>query len=583
VARQTPQPDLDPTPPTMKTAASAPTTQKDKGKLTRPSTQVKATPEEVASSSDHNPTASGETVIPGTPQPTPNEPASRGASPSMPTFSNIKETANEIAEYMAAIKVAGTNIDHRNKLRKLAELLTKDIEAAEAEAKDSNRRIELALEEIADLIGQNTRLINENERITVENERLRRHINEARYSQNETTTNAQITNEGYALALDTTKALNERLDTLTDAFKAVTKRLMEQESRESKVQTIEQRLDAHIANSNGKMQQVLDVLQNSTKTWAQIVEQHPQPPRTSPPPRTHEAASVAPRMENSEDEARKKQLENIKREKAKLQTTLSLGGCPPEVREEIMINRAANVTAKLIEAVKKSVGEQWGRNVSLRGIERLSGGDIRIWSDKEEAAILLREKVNWNLAYEGLAVKNPMYGIVLHGVPTNIIDGHNIHQTDAPKLELENQSSNMKIIKIAPLKRKETLENGQIPPKHNSIVLFVNSEETARTCINDGVYIDHLRITAVRYAPQFRTTQCYNCQQYGHVADKCRASPKCGKCAGDHPTKECSESVLKCLICKGEHAAWDKKCEGRQKENERQAEIRRQASPYHAQ
>ncbi|KAH9913146.1 uncharacterized protein BXZ73DRAFT_34804, partial [Epithele typhae] len=31
--------------------------------------------------------------------------------------------------------------------------------------------------------------------------------------------------------------------------------------------------------------------------------------------------------------------------------------------------------------------------------------------------------------------------------------------------------------------------------------------------------------------------QCSNCQQFGHVAPRCRAPPKCGLCAGAHETR----------------------------------------------
>ena len=65
-------------------------------------------------------------------------------------------------------------------------------------------------------------------------------------------------------------------------------------------------------------------------------------------------------------------------------------------------------------------------------------------------------------------------------------------------------------------------------------------------------------------------TRCYNCCGYHHISAKCKLKAVCPKCSGDHPVKECSSAVLKCVNCFGarnampdidfNHAAWDRGC-----------------------
>lgn len=60
----------------------------------------------------------------------------------------------------------------------------------------------------------------------------------------------------------------------------------------------------------------------------------------------------------------------------------------------------------------------------------------------------------------------------------------------------------------------------------------------------------------------FPTIQCFRCCRFGHTKDKCRSSPRCFRCGGDHSGDSCEAEFLKCLNCKGEgnHLATSKSC-----------------------
>ena len=58
-------------------------------------------------------------------------------------------------------------------------------------------------------------------------------------------------------------------------------------------------------------------------------------------------------------------------------------------------------------------------------------------------------------------------------------------------------------------------------------------------------------------------TQCFKCQQFGHIAKNCFREPKCMKCAQSHNSKDCPvihTEIVKCVNCAGNHMANDKTC-----------------------
>ena len=57
--------------------------------------------------------------------------------------------------------------------------------------------------------------------------------------------------------------------------------------------------------------------------------------------------------------------------------------------------------------------------------------------------------------------------------------------------------------------------------------------------------------------------QCKRCQRYGHTQKYCNNNFWCVKCAGSHPTGQCTkspETPAKCIHCQGEHPANCKGC-----------------------
>ena len=74
-----------------------------------------------------------------------------------------------------------------------------------------------------------------------------------------------------------------------------------------------------------------------------------------------------------------------------------------------------------------------------------------------------------------------------------------------------------------------------------------------------------------RFIKEARVTQCVRCQEFGHIVRFCKNTTRCGRCSGDHATREClkPETARKCALCKGNYAAWSDTCRYRIQARER--------------
>lgn len=76
--------------------------------------------------------------------------------------------------------------------------------------------------------------------------------------------------------------------------------------------------------------------------------------------------------------------------------------------------------------------------------------------------------------------------------------------------------------------------------------------------------------------------RCYKCCGYYHFAKDCNKKETCGKCAGQHATKECISQEKKCVNCedkiknfkiknlKADHSVYDNNCPCYKREIEKQ-------------
>jgi hypothetical protein len=80
--------------------------------------------------------------------------------------------------------------------------------------------------------------------------------------------------------------------------------------------------------------------------------------------------------------------------------------------------------------------------------------------------------------------------------------------------------------------------------------------------ISRGIKIGLNRYKVVDYHTKQVVQQCFKCQEFGHVSNKCKAtSDTCKKCGDSgHTYKDCQNEIKECANCKGNHHSTFKGC-----------------------
>jgi hypothetical protein len=199
----------------------------------------------------------------------------------------------------------------------------------------------------------------------------------------------------------------------------------------------------------------------------------------------------------------------------------------------------------------------------------MKSNDIRFTCDTEEEANRLRQ-IDWTQALEGLAVCQPKYGIVIHGVHIDEINPTTDNLNDfANEIGARN---NIEVVQLKTLRAPAKLDP---TTRHNSFVVLTHEKEAADNCLKRGIYLNCRLYNTEKYTPQYQLTQCYKCQRYGHKAGHCRGREICAKCSGhDHAIKDCRSQAQKCANCGDGHPAWHPDCPRRREESYRLDDLK---------
>lgn len=96
-------------------------------------------------------------------------------------------------------------------------------------------------------------------------------------------------------------------------------------------------------------------------------------------------------------------------------------------------------------------------------------------------------------------------------------------------------------------------------------MVFRCAPAVRRRLVDAGrVYLDY---TSCRVADHVAPMRCYKCQRTGHSSQRCHNSERCGRCAGEHGTRDCkSGDAVCCINCKrsgvgvADHPAYSRDC-----------------------
>ena len=279
-------------------------------------------------------------------------------------------------------------------------------------------------------------------------------------------------------------------------------------------------------------QAVKESTKHTTRTWAQVT--------AAPPQEVNPIREIQQRNQERQIQER--------RERAKFEVTLTTQQADLYTREQLVEQSHADITARFQEVVNSQLKDN---TPIIDGVQKLRSRDIRIHCNTSEEAEQLR-KLKWEQAYNGLAVRQSKYGVIIDGVPANLVNPKDIKNPKVIEyLEQQNKGSQLEIAEAKLLKRK-LKDDAQ----HFSLIAFFTKSSMADHCIKHGVYVNHERLPTRKYTPQFQVVQCYKCQKFGHHATVCRSPHSvCAKCSEHHPTSQCHSETYKCACCNGGHPA----------------------------
>ena len=271
---------------------------------------------------------------------------------------------------------------------------------------------------------------------------------------------------------------------------------------------------------------------------------------------------------------KRQELKLGNKERAAVELMLSANNATSEVQQQIMSEHPKEVTAKFQHAINMMDGIV--NKPMILGINKQSkGNSVRLqFKTTAEVQKVKEANVDWGLAFEGVHLHRPKYGIVIHGVAAEAINLNEEYGDTAAVWERHNE---LRIVKITTLLRQAKRQ----PTAHRSLVVFTENAEAANRCIKRGFFIDNLHHRVERYAPHLHINQCYKCHGFRHRSTTCRQKQRYGRCGKDeHPTKECETAERRCANCEGEHESWHKECAARVEEKRRLNTLRLESSPF---
>jgi hypothetical protein len=277
--------------------------------------------------------------------------------------------------------------------------------------------------------------------------------------------------------------------------------------------------------------------QGAQKTWSQIVKGQP--------------AQVATAQVNRQQNAERRKDREL------IVTVIN------EEQRQIANRRSTQQVLESIQA--REPKSTTGETVAVR---QLASGDYQITLTSSTARKTLEQTTGW---LQGIAetaqIKKTAYTVRAHGVRIKALDASNqeqcIETLRNANLKLH---PGLSIMRIAWPKR--ILGGDQ---QYGSLIIDTPSIEQANRLISQGIVHEGEIKYCDRFIKEARVTQCVQCQEFGHIARFCKNTTRCGRCSGDHDTRECLKpaTVRKCALCKGNHTAWSETCRHRIQARER--------------
>ena len=249
-----------------------------------------------------------------------------------------------------------------------------------------------------------------------------------------------------------------------------------------------------------------------------------------------------------------------------------------KIEHQASVNQLEGMTAPEIldcisSSLKEFLREQQlsSESVHISGSSLLDNGDVKVgvYAETLEASKQIIHSAGWDQVFERTLIGSP--------APTYKV---RMHKVEVNSLQFQTRKEKSAIIrKFAGANRAIGHLNGAKPVIRDIrwsqyslpnvaaplIVEFLDPEQATQALVS-GLFWQNKRHVCERADDKCRLLRCTRCQRYGHLFEKCSASHRCGKCAGQHPTVTCKSKKIKCASCGGGHRAGWNCCPAKAKE-----------------
>ncbi|KAI0997974.1 hypothetical protein K3495_g10216 [Podosphaera aphanis] len=168
------------------------------------------------------------------------------------------------------------------------------------------------------------------------------------------------------------------------------------------------------------------------------------------------------------------------------------------------------------------------------GAKQMLNGQVKVFFSGHETKKIMERQRDWTSKLSAIAqIANPSYQVLVHDMPFSF-EPEKQEQIDKP------QKANSLYIQGIGIQKAAWLKKNKLPGKKSGkIIVWFDEAQCADKAIEKGIMWGYeLKATEIFWSG-FRMMQCYNCQNYCHIAKNCSAQPKCGYCASEHNTRAC--------------------------------------------
>jgi hypothetical protein len=186
------------------------------------------------------------------------------------------------------------------------------------------------------------------------------------------------------------------------------------------------------------------------------------------------------------------------------------------------------------------------------------------------SSFLIKKKDIWSgiIPYASIQKDESWYKVILHGIPTadfNTPEGMQLVLDEIRTFNKGYQPIGTPYWLSSEANRRTKLAG--------SVVVAFTTEKEAIRAIRQRLYIAGISVRVERLHSTAPTTQCTNCQGFGHLDTYCKRHSRCRLCSEYHLTSAhycntckkkggpCPHLEVKCVNCRGPHTANSKECE----------------------